>query len=418
MAITFANVATNDNFSTWLTRTNQMANAFVQVVTVDSNTAVGNAAITGTFTANVLTTNTINSTGTILLNSNTDVGATSKFTALGDARFRGTIEIDDITLTSAAGANATHYFLAANSTNSNKFYFATMPSVFSTNATFSANVSMSDRLSVTGNVIFNDNLTIVNNTTVSNTFVVSGNSSFAANASFAANVSFGANVSISQRLSVTNSVSFSNTLAVTGTVTLTSISANGGLGAAGQVLTSNGSGTYWSTTGGVSSVASGNGLTGGPITTSGTISILANNGITANSSGLFVRANTGLFTNTSGLFVNASSIATGTLAVARGGTGATSLPSGSILKGNGTSAVSNASAADIVAAIGTTNVANSSFALLANNSTNATLAATANVANEVDNQNSASNLKFWTGSQAQYDAIGSKDANTLYFITA
>ena len=26
--------------------------------------------------------------------------------------------------------------------------------------------------------------------------------------------------------------------------------------------------------------------------------------------------------------------------------------------------------------------------------------------------------KIWTGTQAQYDAIGTKDANTLYFITA
>lgn len=418
MAITFANVATNDNFSTWLTRTNQMANAFVQVVTVDSNTAVGNAAITGTFTANALTTNTINSTGTILLNSNTDVGATSKFTALGDARFRGTIEIDDITLTSAAGANATHYFLAANSTNSNKFYFATMPSTFSTNATFSANVSIAGRLSVAGNVAFNNSLTVVNNTTVSNTLTVSGTSSFAANASFASNVSFGANVSISQRLSVANSVSFSNTLAVTGTVTLTSISANGGLGAPGQVLTSNGTSTYWSTTGGVTSVGSGNGLTGGPITGSGSLSVVAANGIAVSAGGVRINAQTGLVANTTGLFVDASSIAVGTLAVARGGTGTTTLPSGSILKGNGAAAISNASSADIVAAIGTRNVANASFALLANNSTNATLAATANVAKEVDNQNSASNLKLWTGTLSQYTNILTKDPNTLYFVSA
>ena len=34
----------------------------------------------------------------------------------------------------------------------------------------------------------------------------------------------------------------------------------------------------------------------------------------------------------------------------------------------------------------------------------------------VDNKNSASNLSFWTGSQAQYDAL-TPDANTLYFIT-
>ena len=41
---------------------------------------------------------------------------------------------------------------------------------------------------------------------------------------------------------------------------------------------------------------------------------------------------------------------------------------------------------------------------------------TAGVANAVDNVNSASNLSFWTGSQAQYDAL-TPDSNTLYFIT-
>lgn len=43
-------------------------------------------------------------------------------------------------------------------------------------------------------------------------------------------------------------------------------------------------------------------------------------------------------------------------------------------------------------------------------------ALTAGVANTVDNTNSASNLSFWTGSQAQYDAL-TPNANTLYFIT-
>lgn len=41
---------------------------------------------------------------------------------------------------------------------------------------------------------------------------------------------------------------------------------------------------------------------------------------------------------------------------------------------------------------------------------------TAGVANAVDNTNSASNLSFWTGSQAQYNAL-TPDSNTLYFIT-
>lgn len=41
---------------------------------------------------------------------------------------------------------------------------------------------------------------------------------------------------------------------------------------------------------------------------------------------------------------------------------------------------------------------------------------TAGVALTVDNQNNSNNLKFWTGSAAQYAAL-TKDSNTLYFIT-
>jgi len=56
----------------------------------------------------------------------------------------------------------------------------------------------------------------------------------------------------------------------------------------------------------VTSVTSGNGLTGGPITTTGTVSVLANSGIIA---------------NTTGVYVNATSIAIGTVSTARLGTG-------------------------------------------------------------------------------------------------
>jgi hypothetical protein len=41
----------------------------------------------------------------------------------------------------------------------------------------------------------------------------------------------------------------------------------------------------------------------------------------------------------------------------------------------------------------------------------------ANLASAVDDQNSASDSLIWTGTAAQYAAIGSKDANTLYFVT-
>lgn len=138
--------------------------------------------------------------------------------------------------------------------------------------------------------------------------------------------------------------------------TAVGLSASGSKGTSGQVLTSNGTTAYWNTptvysvntsanstsaniivggtavkisgagtttvaaanatdititsadqfTGTVTSVSSGNGLTGGPITSTGTLSVQANNGIVANSSGVFVNANSGLTTNSSGVFVNAN----------------------------------------------------------------------------------------------------------------
>ena len=53
-----------------------------------------------------------------------------------------------------------------------------------------------------------------------------------------------------------------------------------------------------------------------------------------------------------------------------------------------------------------------------NNSTSASSATTATTATNVDDQNSANNALVWTGTAAQYAALGSKDANTLYFVTA
>ena len=54
-----------------------------------------------------------------------------------------------------------------------------------------------------------------------------------------------------------------------------------------------------------------------------------------------------------------------------------------------------------------------------NNSTdsvNATTAATATVGNSVDDQNQTANALVWTGTAAEYAALVSKDANTLYFV--
>jgi hypothetical protein len=55
MTVTVANVALTNTVDFWINRTNELSTAMtIKAVTTDSNTAVGNAAITGTFSANVI----------------------------------------------------------------------------------------------------------------------------------------------------------------------------------------------------------------------------------------------------------------------------------------------------------------------------------------------------------------------------
>lgn len=84
----------------------------------------------------------------------------------------------------------------------------------------------------------------------------------------------------------------------------TAVIANGAVGTAGHVLHSNGTGVYWAADDqGVTSVATGNGLTGGTITTTGTVSVLANNGIVANTTGVFAAAANGISVTPAGINV-------------------------------------------------------------------------------------------------------------------
>ena len=165
--------------------------------------------------------------------------------------------------------------------------------------------------------------TTVNATVNSSTLQVS-NSTATSNLT-AQGLSAGANV-------VANTTAFrvgNTTLTTTNAVFGGTIAANGGIGSAGQVLTSGAAGNaYWTTptTGTVTSVASGNGITGGTITSTGTlyavggvgtvvntggVNVLANNGIVANSTGTFVNAQTPLVANATGLHI-ATSAGSGT----------------------------------------------------------------------------------------------------------
>jgi hypothetical protein len=69
------------------------------------------------------------------------------------------------------------------------------------------------------------------------------------------------------------------------------LSSNGSFGTDGHTLHSNGTATYWAADDqGVTSVASGNGITGGTITSTGTLSAVAGTGTVVNTTGIHVNS--------------------------------------------------------------------------------------------------------------------------------
>lgn len=122
MTIAVANTTLSNTFSHWLTRVNELATAMsTKVVSTDSNTAVGNAAISGTFSANVISADTITASGGTInvASANLTIQATGGLITLGVVNIKNDITFDAVSKIRIIGANSTHTFLAANPATGN-----------------------------------------------------------------------------------------------------------------------------------------------------------------------------------------------------------------------------------------------------------------------------------------------------------
>lgn len=122
MTIAVANTTLANTFGHWLTRVNEIATALsTKVITVNSNTTIGNAAIEGTFTANVINCDTITATdgSTEILAANLVIQSTGGLVTLGTVNIKNDITFDAVSKIRVVGSNTTHTFLAANPATGN-----------------------------------------------------------------------------------------------------------------------------------------------------------------------------------------------------------------------------------------------------------------------------------------------------------
>lgn len=278
MTITVANTSNTSTFSFWVSRTNELADAMsTKAVTVNSNTAAGNASITGTFSANsiVVGNNTLSvsiaapntaqiSDGGYYLNANgvwafvdtseaTDLIINNTLTVLGDttansvlynggvvagstllvngaATVNNTLEVlGATTLDSALTANAATFKGAtvANTTltvnGATTANAATFKGAVVANTTLTVNgATTANAATFRGAVIANTTLT-VNGATTANAATFKGavvaNTTMTINGATTANAAtFTGVVVANSTLNVTGTTTLGSTLTVSGTV--------------------------------------------------------------------------------------------------------------------------------------------------------------------------------------------------------
>lgn len=121
MTVAVANVSLANTFSHWLARTNELADAMsLKAVTVNSNAAIGNAAINGTFSANTIRIDAVTglSSGNINIQSTVLVIAnTASVNQIGQLNVNGKMVVNAVSTIQIAGSNASHRVLSVIDSN-------------------------------------------------------------------------------------------------------------------------------------------------------------------------------------------------------------------------------------------------------------------------------------------------------------
>jgi hypothetical protein len=240
--------------------------------------------------------------------SDTQVMFNNNGVLAGDAGFIFVTTTDALTLGGAAQTTSP-LFRVANSTTSANLSSATL--------TIGTSVVNATAVAAGANVFLNTTTLFAGNSTINASHTSSllqvANSTSTANLT-AAGLTIGTVIANTTGLFVganvfANSSAFDvgNTIIASALLTLGGqINANGGVGTAGQVLTSGAAGNvYWTTptTGTVTSVTGGNGLTGS-VSTTGSLDVGAGNGISVAADSVSVNGGSTLTVNTTGVHVN------------------------------------------------------------------------------------------------------------------
>lgn len=203
MTVAVANVTNSNTFAHWLARTNEMAYALSTVaVTVNSNTAVGNAAISGTFAANTFAAAYVTSnSGTIsVYSANMIVESNSVLSVLGHANIASSVAFSNAGSMRIPGANATNFVLAANASSGNLFFYELPAATGGTVTSVTAGDGLSGgTITSNGTISVLANTNLVANTSglhalptgTSNWNVVTANATLVANIAYLVNASDG-----------------------------------------------------------------------------------------------------------------------------------------------------------------------------------------------------------------------------------